>query len=44
MAFCTQAEFELFLEQAPAFDKTLVDDGILLYKHSRRCAKDLVAP
>ena len=33
MGFCTQAEYELFLEQAPAFEKTLVDDGILLYKY-----------
>jgi polyphosphate kinase len=29
MGFCTSAEYELFLEQAPVFEKMLVDDGIL---------------
>ena len=33
MGFCTQAEYDLFLVQAPAFEKMLVDDGILLYKY-----------
>jgi polyphosphate kinase len=33
MGFCTQAEYELFLEQAPVFEKMLVDDGVLLYKY-----------
>jgi polyphosphate kinase 2 len=33
MGFCTPAEYELFLEQAPVFEKMLVDDGMLLYKY-----------
>ena len=33
MGFCTPAEYERFLEQAPAFEKMLVDDGMLLYKY-----------
>jgi polyphosphate kinase 2 len=33
MGFCTPAEYDLFLEQAPAFEKMLVDDGVLLYKY-----------
>ena len=33
MGFCTRAEYERFLTQAPAFEKMLVDDGILLYKY-----------
>ena len=32
MGFCTEAEYRQFLEQAPVFEKMLVDDGILLYK------------
>ncbi|MFE7646665.1 polyphosphate kinase 2 [Streptomyces phaeoluteigriseus] len=32
MGFCTQREYELFLEQCPAFEKMLVDDGIVLVK------------
>ncbi|HRO61783.1 MAG TPA: polyphosphate kinase 2, partial [Burkholderiaceae bacterium] len=33
MGFCTDAEYRRFLEQAPVFEKLLVDDGILLYKY-----------
>lgn len=33
MGFCTPAEYERFLTQAPAFEKMLTDDGILLYKY-----------
>ena len=33
MGFCNRAEYERFLEQAPAFEKMLVDEGILLYKY-----------
>ncbi len=32
MGFCTEAEYERFLKQAPAFERLLVDDGILLLK------------
>ncbi len=33
MGFCTPAEAEAFLAQAPQFEKLLVDDGILLFKY-----------
>ena len=33
MGFCTDPEYRQFLEQAPIFEKMLVDDGILLYKY-----------
>jgi polyphosphate kinase 2 len=33
MGFCTEAEVEAFLHQAPLFEKMLVDDGILLFKY-----------
>lgn len=33
MGFCTRAEYERFLTQAPVFEKMLVDEGILLYKY-----------
>ncbi len=33
MGFCTEAQYEAFLEQAPVFEKMLVDDGILLLKY-----------
>ncbi|CAL9661163.1 polyphosphate kinase 2 [Streptomyces griseomycini] len=32
MGFCTEAEYRLFLEQAPMFEQLLTDDGILLVK------------
>ncbi len=33
MGFCTSDEYDRFLEQAPAFEQMLVDDGILLLKY-----------
>jgi polyphosphate kinase len=33
MGYCTSDEYELFLKQAPLFEKMLVDDGILLHKY-----------
>jgi polyphosphate kinase 2 len=33
MGFCTEAETAAFLKQAPAFERLLVDDGILLFKY-----------
>ena len=33
MGFCTPAQVALFLQQAPALEKQLVDDGILLFKY-----------
>ncbi len=33
MGFCTDAQYQAFLQQAPVFEKLLVDDGILLFKY-----------
>ncbi len=33
MGFATPAEYELFLTQAPIFEKMLIDDGIILLKY-----------
>jgi polyphosphate kinase 2 len=33
MGFCTDAEHRRFLEQAPVFERMLIDDGILLRKY-----------
>jgi polyphosphate kinase 2 len=33
MGFCTEAQTEAFLQQAPAFERLLVDDGVLLFKY-----------
>jgi polyphosphate kinase len=33
MGYCTEAEAQAFLKQAPVFEKMLVDDGILLHKY-----------
>src|SRR3954465_270844 len=33
MGFCTPAQTEMFLEQAPRFERLLVDDGLLLFKY-----------
>jgi polyphosphate kinase len=33
MGFCTEAQVQAFLKQAPVFEKMLVDDGILLFKY-----------
>jgi polyphosphate kinase 2 len=33
MGFCTDAEYELFLRETPHFERSLVDNGILLFKY-----------
>src|SRR3546814_7462229 len=33
MGFATDAQVKAFLQQAPAFEKLLVDDGIVLFKY-----------
>lgn len=33
MGYCTDAQYQAFLKQAPVFEKLLVDDGILLFKY-----------
>jgi polyphosphate kinase 2 len=33
MGFCTEAETAAFLQQAPDFERLLVDDGVLLFKY-----------
>jgi polyphosphate kinase len=33
MGFCTEEQAQAFLAQVPAFEKLLVDDGILLFKY-----------
>ena len=33
MGYCTHAQYERFLQQAPVFEQLLVDDGILLFKY-----------
>ena len=33
MGYATQSQVDAFLKQAPAFEKLLVDDGILLFKY-----------
>ena len=37
MGFASDAQVKAFLEQAPAFEKLLVDDGILLFKYWLCC-------
>ncbi|MFF3020173.1 polyphosphate kinase 2 [Streptomyces sp. NPDC057939] len=32
MNFCTEGQYELFLDQCPAFEKMLVDEGLILIK------------
>ncbi|HQU58070.1 MAG: polyphosphate kinase 2 [Phaeodactylibacter sp.] len=32
MGFCTPEQYELFLQQAPLFEKMIIDDGIILVK------------
>lgn len=32
MGYCSKEQYELFLDQCPAFERMLVDDGILLVK------------
>ena len=33
MGYCTEAQTQAFLKQAPVFEKMLVDDGLLLFKY-----------
>jgi polyphosphate kinase 2 (PPK2 family) len=33
MGYCSEAEAEAFLAQAPAFERMLADDGVLLFKY-----------
>ena len=33
MGYCTEAETQAFLKQAPVFEKLLADDGVLLFKY-----------
>ena len=33
MGFCTDEEYDRFLQQTPVFERTLVDEGILLFKY-----------
>ena len=33
MGFCTDREYERFLEQTPVFERLLIDDGVLLFKY-----------
>jgi polyphosphate kinase len=33
MGFCSDAEYQRFLSQAPVFEKLLIEDGILLFKY-----------
>ncbi|MBP3984706.1 polyphosphate kinase 2 [Pseudoxanthomonas helianthi] len=40
MGFCTDAQYKAFLQQAPAFEKLLTDDGILLFKYWLCCDQD----
>ena len=37
MGFATPAQVKLFLQQAPLFEKLLVDDGVLLFKYWLCC-------
>ena len=40
MGFATDAQIESFLEQAPVFEKLLVDDGIRLFKYWLCCDQE----
>ena len=40
MGFASDAEVKAFLQQAPVFEKLLVDDGILLFKYWLCCDQD----
>ena len=33
MGYCTEAETQAFLKQAPVFESLLIDDGVLLFKY-----------
>lgn len=40
MGFATPAQVKAFLQQAPVFEKQLVDDGILLFKYWLSCDQE----
>ena len=40
MGFATEAQVDAFLKVAPAFEKMLVDDGILLFKYWLTCDQE----
>ncbi|MEZ5544889.1 MAG: polyphosphate kinase 2 [Lysobacteraceae bacterium] len=40
MGFCTDAQYEAFLKQAPVFEKLLVDDGIHFFKYFLCCDQE----
>ncbi|MCJ2184380.1 polyphosphate kinase 2 [Novosphingobium sp. 1949] len=40
MGYATRAQVEQFLAQVPAFERMLVDDGILLYKYWLTCDQE----
>lgn len=40
MGYATDAQVQAFLRDAPAFEKMLVDDGILLFKYWLTCDQD----
>ncbi|HST37112.1 MAG TPA: polyphosphate kinase 2 [Allosphingosinicella sp.] len=40
MGFCTEAQAKAFLKAAPAFEKQLTDDGILLFKYWLCCDQE----
>ena len=40
MGFASDAQVEAFLKQVPAFEKQLVDDGILLFKYWLTCDQE----
>jgi len=40
MGFASDAQVKTFLRQAPAFEKLLVDDGVLLFKYWLCCDQD----
>ena len=41
MGFATEEEITAFLAQCPAFEKMLIDDGILLYKYWLSCDQEM---
>ena len=40
MGFATESQVQAFLQQAPLFEKQLVDDGVLLFKYWLCCDQD----
>jgi polyphosphate kinase 2 len=40
LGFCTDDEYELFLKQCPAFERMLVEDGIILIKYWMSVSED----